>query len=365
MRNWTLALVLLLVLGGGAAWLLLRPHAVGPQALAETAEVTPAALHVTLAVAASETFARHLDAFGTVEANPRAMAAVAWPAELIVKRVLVVPGQTVAADEPLLEVALSPDAQLQAGLAKQDVHAAEKALTAVQSRFALNLATQQEKLTADAALATAEAKLARALQATVPPNGFVRATAGGVVRMIAPVAGGIAPAGSPLVTISRGDALAKDVLRADIGVDPREAGALRGGESVELHAIDGDNGVWRGTIDLIQPTLDPISRLRRASVRFTAIPAPATGSPVRARIELPGDASNVVIPRTAVLPTAGGDVAYVIHDGLAERRSLVTCGREDVRVCIRVGVKAGEAVATSGVADLTDGARVLVLQAKP
>ncbi len=365
MRNWTLAIVLLVAIAAGGAWLLLRSQAAAPSSPSETTEVPPAAFHVTSAQAVSATFAPHIEAFGTVEANPRALAAVAWPAELVVKRVLVVPGQTVAADEPLLEVALSPDAQLQVGLAKQDVHAAEKALAAVQSRFALNLATQQEKLMADAALATAEAKLARAMQATVPPNGLVRATAGGVVRLIAAVAGGIAPAGAPLVTLSRGDGLASDVLRADVGIEPREASALRGGESVELRAMDGDTSAWSGAVDLIQPTLDPISRLRRASVRFTASSAPAIGTPVRAVIALPGEAARIVIPRTAILPTASGDIAYVVAGGLARRRSIVTCGREDARVCVRTGVQVGEFVATSGVADLTDGARVLVLDAKP
>lgn len=355
-----------LALVASAVWLLTR-QSQGPRPLTQAnaaVQVTPSAMHVTLAEAVSQPFAPHIDAFGTIEANPRALSSVAWPAELIVQRVLVVPGQSVAAGQPLLEVALSPDSQLFAGLANQDVHAAEKALAAVQMRFGAHLATLQEKLSAEANLATTQTKLARALQAKVPSAGLVRATEAGTVRVIAAVAGGVAPAGSPLVTLTRGAAVGADLARAEVGVDPLEANTLQGGEAVSIRSTDGDMSVFTGQIDLIQPSIDTTSRLRRVSVRLTSSSVPAVGTPIRAHIVLPNRA-GLIIPRTALLPTADGNAVFVVSKGVASRRFVRLCGREGDTVCISSGIDAGDSIAISGVADLTDGASVIALQANP
>ena len=77
-----------------------------------------------------------------------------------------------------------------------------------------------------------------------------------------------------------------------------------------------------------------------------------------ARIEQPQRTPAVLVPASAVQTTAGTSRVFVVNGDHVEER-IVTVGQTvDAQVEISNGLKAGERVATTNVAQLTDGAKV-------
>jgi multidrug efflux pump subunit AcrA (membrane-fusion protein) len=77
-----------------------------------------------------------------------------------------------------------------------------------------------------------------------------------------------------------------------------------------------------------------------------------------ARIELPAKTPGVLVPAAAVQTSAGTSRVYVVKGDRVEER-IVTIGQPvGAQIEITKGLKAGERVATTNVAQLTDGAKV-------
>ncbi|MDB5442587.1 MAG: efflux transporter periplasmic adaptor subunit, partial [Phenylobacterium sp.] len=99
--------VAILVLVAVVAAVLMRRGGGG----AAEADAAPTAV-VTVAAARSETLQDVVSVYGVVTADPAGAMTVAAPKQVIVLRVLVRSGQTVAAGQPVVEVASAPGAQL-------------------------------------------------------------------------------------------------------------------------------------------------------------------------------------------------------------------------------------------------------------
>jgi len=69
-------------------------------------------------------------------------------------------------------------------------------------------------------------------------------------------------------------------------------------------------------------------------------------------------ARNLTIPKNAVYQIDGRDVAWVVHDGKAERRALNLAGSRGDDVVVAAGLSGGENVVIEGAQNLKDGARV-------
>ena len=82
--------------------------------------------------------------YGSVVAQPGKTHTVSIAFETRVRHVLVAPGQFVHENDPLIEIELSPAAQVQFQQAKNAAEAARKELKQTQERFNLKLATNQD-----------------------------------------------------------------------------------------------------------------------------------------------------------------------------------------------------------------------------
>ena len=120
--------------------------------------------------------------YGSVVAQPGKTHTVSIAFETRVRHVLVAPGQFVHENDPLIEIELSPAAQVQFQQAKNAAEAARKELKQTQERFNLKLATNQDLSAAEKTARDAEAQLT-ALQ---------RAGAGGDNRIHSDMSGVIA-----------------------------------------------------------------------------------------------------------------------------------------------------------------------------
>src|SRR2546430_9309084 len=82
--------------------------------------------------------------YGSVVAQPGKTHSVSIAFETRVRHILVAPGQFVQENDSLIEIELSPGAQVQFQQAKNAAEAARKELKQAQERFNLKLATNQD-----------------------------------------------------------------------------------------------------------------------------------------------------------------------------------------------------------------------------
>src|SRR5256712_5927508 len=118
--------------------------------------------------------------YGSVVAQPGKTHSVSIAFETRVRHILVAPGQFVQENDPLIEIELSPGAQVQFQQAKNAAEAARKELKRAQERSNLKLATNHDLSAWEKTARDAEAQLT-ALQ---------RAGAGGDNRIHSDMAGG-------------------------------------------------------------------------------------------------------------------------------------------------------------------------------
>jgi RND family efflux transporter MFP subunit len=120
---------------------------------------------------------------------------------------------------------------------------------------------------------------------------------------------------------------------------------------------------FTGTVRYVSPSLEAA---QRALTVEATVPNPAQelkpGLFATARIDQRKPTPAVVVPAKAVHTVGGTSRVFVISNGRAEER-VVTIGQTSGDVVeIATGLKAGEQVATTNVAQLSDGARCLIMQ---
>ena len=263
------------------------------------------------------TIAETATAYGTVQSEPGATSVVSLPFETLVKRVLVTPGQTVAADTPLVEAGPSPDAKLQLQQAQNDLGAADRNLKQVQAKLKAQLATNSELSQAEQAKQVAQTQLDSLKRRGVGEGHSPTAGVAGVVARIDVQQGAIVTAGTPMVTVSP-----RDRTEVKLGVEPEDSTFLKVGQAVELrnvHAAGGEAAA--GKIRLIAAQVNPNTRL--TDVYVTLPP----GSPLVLDAFVSGTfqtrrADGLIVPRKAVLPAGGKMILYTAKDGTASRHEV-------------------------------------------
>src|SRR5213075_3409237 len=93
-------------------------------------------------------------------------------------------GQFVKENDPLIEIELSPAAQVQFQQAKNAAEAAQKELKQTQERFNLQLATNQELSAAEKTARDADAQLTALQRAGAGGDNRIRAGQAGVVAKV-------------------------------------------------------------------------------------------------------------------------------------------------------------------------------------
>ena len=347
-RNAVLALVAVLVLAvGGAVLWLTRAGAPHP----DSADAGPTAT-ITTAVVRSEVLKDVAIVYGVVQADPAGTTTLAAPRAVIVDRVLVVPGEAVAAGQPLVELASAPAADLAYHQAADAETFARTDLARVQRLFDAHLAASDQLNAAMKTLADARSALAaQQRQGGGRERQTLAASAASVVTGIPVAPGEHVAQDAPLMVLAR-----QGAIGVKLGFEPT-IGRFSAGQPVTIHAIDGGPAI-ASHLKTVGRTADPASKTIDAFAPVGSASAPI-GSAVEAEVAT-GAHPGLAVPRAAVVFDETGAHVFVISGGKA-RRVFVTPGRDyGDTIEVRGALAPGATVAVQGAYELQDGMAVKV-----
>ena len=357
-------IVLLLVAAALVALVAVRVASVR-RAAAKPAEHAPEAALVTTARAARADVPDRASVTGTV--RPRNEVEIVSKVAGRIQSVHARVGDRVQAGA-LLAVVEHEDlawaarqAEANVSAARAGVDGAQLELGRIQALFAGGSAAPAQLDAARVKLELSRAQLAQAEAAA----GLARQKLADA-RIVAPFAGTVtrrpvdvgAQVGlqTPLFTLQ--DAA---VLKLETSVDAAAFVRLARGSAaaVSVDALPGET--FAGKVTLLSPSVDAASR--RAAVEIEIADARGRLLPnlfARAELTLGVLPDVVVVPREAVLETAGGAVLFRIEGGRARAVQARLGPGDGGRVAVLSGIAEHDEVATSGLPNLTDGAPVRV-----
>jgi membrane fusion protein, multidrug efflux system len=284
------AIVLVLILAG-AVWMQQR-FGIGKEEKA----AGPIA-HVQVAKLERKTITEKVIVYGSVVAQPGKTHSVSIAFETRVRHILVAPGQFVQENDPLIEVELSPGAQVQFQQARNAAEAARKELKQTQDRFNLKLATNQDLSAAEKTARDAEAQLGALQRAGAGGDNRIHSEISGVIAKVDAQDGQIVPPGGPLVEI-----VAEDEIEVKLGVEPEDLSAAREGAPITIFPVNDPTAAQvEGSIRLVTRRIDPTTRLVDVYVALPEGTKLLLDQYVRGEIQRT-EKDALVVPRSAVLP---------------------------------------------------------------
>ena len=195
---------------------------------------------------------------------------------------------------------------------------------------------------------------ARDLAAKKLDDATIRAPFPGAVkeRLVSP--GEFLRVQSPVEVIVR-----TDQLRARLSVPEKYAGSLKLGASVEIHVEAYPNEVFRGQLVRINPSVSQESRSFEVEA-LLANPAGRLkpGFFIQATIPSELQESALTVPEQAVNYRYGVYKVFVVNGAQVEEREIKAGPRQEGRVEVVEGLKAGDRVALAVEGELFSGAQV-------
>jgi RND family efflux transporter MFP subunit len=209
---------------------------------------------------------------------------------------------------------------------------------------------------AEGALADAKARLAAATEDL--ENTRVRAPFDGVVSERQADAGDVVQVGAALFTV-----VDPGSLRLEASVPADQLGRLRPGTPVEFHVNGIDRG-FTGTIERINPVVDPTTRQVRIYVRI-----PNVGQALAAGLYAEGRVATdtkraVAVPVTAVDHRGTTPLLHVLEGGRVSEVQVRLGVRDEAAELVEVlaGAARGDTVLLGSAQGVASGSRVRVLQ---
>jgi membrane fusion protein (multidrug efflux system) len=181
----------------------------------------------------------------------------------------------------------------------------------------------------------------------------VRAPFDGVVGLRYVSEGAYVTAATRVATLQR-----LEQLKVDFAVPEKYATRMRVGTPIQL-TVAGADRHFDGAIYAIDPRIDAATRtvlIRAVCPNRDAQLFPGAFASVSLTLGEVDDA--VLVPAIAVVPGLNAKTVFVVKDGKAQQRTVVTGTRLEDRVQILAGLAAGDVVVTSGVLQLTPGQNV-------
>jgi membrane fusion protein, copper/silver efflux system len=134
-----------------------------------------------------------------------------------------------------------------------------------------------------------------------------------------------------------------DIFESDIPL-------IRNGQKVKITAPTLPGGVIQGTVNFLQPSVDPQNRTMTARIQVpNAEMRLRPGMFVQVSVETPLATDIVAVPRSAVLDTGKEKVVYIAKEnGVFEKRSIEASMAGDDYYAATRGVQDGERVVTHG-----------------
>ena len=342
--------LILLVIAGLAAgsWFLLRPHATD-----EATEEKPVAKVETTPIK-RQVITQSLDLFGIIASAPSGDQVVAAPFDCVIRAIHASTGAHVATGDLLLEIAPSPDTELQLESTRSAFALATKALAATQERYDLKLANSQDLLAAQQAEQEAKAKIASFEKRGLGGEGKIVATNAGTVSKLELATGALITTGTALITLST-----DNQLEARLGIEANNVDQAKPGQLATLTSINRPKAEpVKSNVRIVGASFDPANASAEVHV---PVPSGATlmpGEHVIGSIELQSKEA-LVIPRSAVLPNEEHQIVFTVKDGKAIRHEVqvgITSG--DLVEISGGNLNTGDLVVTLGNYELTDGMAV-------
>ncbi len=348
---------LAVLLAGVAGWQVLGPSSAPPPVAASNIP------EVTVVVPGNTIMANMITAPGSIAAKRDEPVGVQGEGGRV-NRVLVEPGQRVGRGQVLAQidrqVQVQEIAQLAAGVrqAEADARLADANLDRAQSLVAKGFISRadidQRLATRDGALArvnVARAQLAAARERADRLD--VRAPSAGLVLARSVEAGQVVgPGTGALFRIAEGGVLE---MRAQLAES--DIARLKTGMSADVTPV-GATESFKGRIWLLDPVIDPQTRLGIARIQLDYAPGLRVGAFARANIAA-GTSNRPLLPQSAVLADADGNYVYVMgKDNRVERRAITVGTISDAGVGIASGLTGGEKVVANAGAFLKPGDKI-------
>ncbi len=180
----------------------------------------------------------------------------------------------------------------------------------------------------------------------------VKAPVSGEVTVRNAQVGAVASAaGHPMFMINRDAALE---LNADVA--ETDLMRLKPGQTATLHLVGGRSALT-GTVRLVEPTIDPTSRLGRARIEVNDPTLVRAGMYVEAEV-LIAERDTLVVPVTAIGSTAGKSTVMRVKENMAEQVDVTLGIRDAGWVEVLSGLSVGDIVVTKAGAFVRDGDRI-------
>ncbi len=310
---------------------------------------------VQVAKVERKTITEKVIVYGSVVARPGKTHSVSIAFETRVRHILVAPGQFVQENDPLIEIELSPGAQVQFQQAKNAAEAARKELKQAQERFNLKLATNQDLSAAEKTARDAEAQLGALQRAGAGGDNRIHSDMAGVIAKVNAQDGQIVPPGGPLVEI-----VAENEIEVKLGVEAEDLSAAQEGAPITIVPVnDPTAGKVEGSIRLVTRRIDPTTRLVDVYVALPQGTKLLLDGYVRGEMERT-EKDALVVPRSAVLPNESREFeVFTVANNRASRHT-VKPGAEnpnEIQV-VADDVHEGDPVVTVGNYELEDGMAV-------
>lgn len=307
----------------------------------------PAAL-VTAAPIAAENFTDNLDAVGTAFANEQVVLSA--PVTERITSLNFSDGGFVSRGQVIATLAAGQE-QAELAAAQAQALAAQQQLERIQALKQRGFATAAS-LESQVALANSARASAQQARASIGDR-VIRAPFGGWVSLRTVSPGAIVTAGTPIATVS-------DIsrIKLDFTIPETRLSLIREGQPIKAVSGAWPDRPFTGTIATIDPVIDPATR----AVKVRAIlPNPdralKPGMLLTVNV-IARQRQSLALPELAVVGDGEERFVFLVEDGKAKRVKVDTGIRQNGRVEILGGVKAGQTVVTDGVVKLTDGAPV-------
>ncbi len=183
----------------------------------------------------------------------------------------------------------------------------------------------------------------------------IRAPFSGTVGLGGVSVGGYLSPQTPVATLQQ-----TDPIKLDFDVPERLGNQVRPGDAV-VFRVEGSERAYRATVYALEPGIDPATRTLRARARG---PNPngqlLPGSFAQVELILQEIPDALLVPSSALVPSADRTIVYVVRGGKAEPRPVETGIRTDERVQIVSGVAPGDSVIATGTQAVRPGGAVRV-----
>jgi membrane fusion protein, multidrug efflux system len=293
---------------------------------------------------------RKIVAYGIVSAQTSDGSILSLPFESRVTKVLVIPGQRLDSETPVIEVEPSTGTQLEMLQARLAAHAATTDVQQTRQRFNARLATNQELLLSEENLQISQAKLDSLEKQGA--GGVQQLKASGLVSKVDVQPGQIVPADSPLVEVS-----VSGRVQVHLGVEPSDAAAVHLQDRVLLLRTDSDPSV-EGKVQMISKRIDPDTRLIDVFVSLPPDVAMPLGASVRGELTIAA-ADALVVPRSAILPDDDGYSLFTVdHEKATKHKVTLGVQNDDSVQVTGQGLAIGQAAVILGNMELEDGMAV-------